>query len=79
MLFRSWDEDSFIDDEVSIYLDNMDEGDLVSEADKDYELEELNSELEKLHDEPFNDKNETKEEDILFKIEAIVEESVEIV
>ena len=76
-----WDEESFIDDEVSSYIDNVgyDDDEWISEADKDDELAELKSELEELHDEPFNDKNETKEEEILYKISAIVEESKEIV
>ena len=75
------DEDNFIDTEVSSYIDNVgyDDDEWVSEADKDDELAELKSELEELHDEPFNDKNETKEEEILYKISAIVEESKEIV
>jgi len=76
-----FDEDNFIYDEVSSYIDNVgyDDDEWVSEADKDDELAELKSELEELHDEPFNDKNETKEEEILHKISAIVEESKEIV
>ena len=81
---QMYDEDGFIDEQVEAYLDNMSEGEMLENTDKDSRYEDIETEIEELRDElkgiyVETDEDEEKVNDLEFQIEELINEQSNLI